>query len=371
MKTFSLLTSFIIVTIIHIKISAQVGINANNALPNNTAMLDVSSGNKGFLMPRMDFAARNGIITPATGLMLFNTSTNVFDFYNGSSWLSLGATSNTLWNSSGTSIYNLNSSNVGIGLSTPTQAKLVVNGDVNGQTALFKSVSGISIDGSNKPNIGFNSDNNYPIIAGAGAIFSFNPVTNGGSAGTLNLDFYKTKTVGTLFSSPKNILKFQDFTSLGFGYWLDLNNFPDSRINVSDEMYSKSNDNLNLIPLGAIYFKFTDLQNGDNATRIIRNVGNTANLYVGLDYVDSFIDSGGSIYEVSLNLNTNSKDYDEIFLVGSPNFINIQNATASSWAAIYRTTTTYDKISIIYSNSGSFTDYMRVTGTLLVYGIKN
>ena len=50
-----------------------VGINPNNANPHPSAMLDVSSTNKGVLIPRLTGTQRTGISNPATGLLVFDT----------------------------------------------------------------------------------------------------------------------------------------------------------------------------------------------------------------------------------------------------------------------------------------------------------
>ena len=65
---------------------AQVAINTDGSLPDNSAMLDVKSTNQGILLPRISASERDLIPSPATGLLLFNTTTNQIDFYNGSSW---------------------------------------------------------------------------------------------------------------------------------------------------------------------------------------------------------------------------------------------------------------------------------------------
>ena len=52
---------------------AQVAISAEGFLPDVSAMLDVSSTTKGVLIPRMTQAQRNSIVTPTTGLMIFQT----------------------------------------------------------------------------------------------------------------------------------------------------------------------------------------------------------------------------------------------------------------------------------------------------------
>ena len=70
---------------------SQVGINDNNTSPDASAMLDVKSTTKGILIPRMTTTERNAISSAATGLMIYNTSTNTFDYYNGTVWIALTA----------------------------------------------------------------------------------------------------------------------------------------------------------------------------------------------------------------------------------------------------------------------------------------
>lgn len=65
---------------------SQVSINNNGAVPDTSAMLDVSSTSKGLLIPRMTTMQRLAIPTPATGLLVFDTDLNQFHFYNGSAW---------------------------------------------------------------------------------------------------------------------------------------------------------------------------------------------------------------------------------------------------------------------------------------------
>ncbi|CAN5890065.1 DUF1566 domain-containing protein [soil metagenome] len=49
----------------------SVSINNDGSLPDASAMLDVKSGIKGFLPPRMTYSERNAIATPALGLMIY------------------------------------------------------------------------------------------------------------------------------------------------------------------------------------------------------------------------------------------------------------------------------------------------------------
>jgi hypothetical protein len=67
--------------------SAQVGIGTS--APNNTAVLDVSSTNKGLLIPRLSSIQRKAISNPATGLLVFDTDKGSVMFFDGSAWRAL------------------------------------------------------------------------------------------------------------------------------------------------------------------------------------------------------------------------------------------------------------------------------------------
>ncbi len=64
----------------------NVGINTSGAAPDNSAILDITSTDKGLLIPRMDSTSRKNIVAPAVGLMVFDSTFNSFYFYNGSGW---------------------------------------------------------------------------------------------------------------------------------------------------------------------------------------------------------------------------------------------------------------------------------------------
>jgi hypothetical protein len=70
---------------------AQVAITTDNTATDNSAMLDVKSTVKGLLPPRMTFAQRNAIVSPAIGLMVICTNCNadgteVMSMYLGGKW---------------------------------------------------------------------------------------------------------------------------------------------------------------------------------------------------------------------------------------------------------------------------------------------
>ncbi len=61
-------------------------VGVGNETPSTSAKLEISSTSKGFLPPRMSNTQMNAIASPATGLMVYNTSFKSPFFYNGSVW---------------------------------------------------------------------------------------------------------------------------------------------------------------------------------------------------------------------------------------------------------------------------------------------
>lgn len=110
----------------------SIGIGTTN--PNASAQLDVTSINKGLLIPRMTTLQRTGIATPANGLMVYDITLSAFYFYNGSSgsWnaVNSGGGGSNNWAASGNNIYNSNTGNVGIGSGTGLKEKLSVKGNL-------------------------------------------------------------------------------------------------------------------------------------------------------------------------------------------------------------------------------------------------
>lgn len=107
------------------------GISINGANPDASALLDMTSTNKGVLVPRMTSGERSAIAGPAKGLLVFDNTTSTFWYHNGTAWMELGAGGGGgggFWTQLGNTIYNNNSGNVGIGTTTPTH-KLSVEGN--------------------------------------------------------------------------------------------------------------------------------------------------------------------------------------------------------------------------------------------------
>ena len=65
---------------------AQMGISNVSITPHVSSILELRSTTAGFLPPRMTTTERNAVVTPATGLLVYNTSTSQLNYYNGTTW---------------------------------------------------------------------------------------------------------------------------------------------------------------------------------------------------------------------------------------------------------------------------------------------
>ncbi|MDQ6757245.1 MAG: hypothetical protein M3004_09955, partial [Bacteroidota bacterium] len=77
---------------------SQVGISSTSITPDASSILELRSTSTGFLPPRMTTTQRDAIVSPATGLLIYNTTTNQLNYYTGSAWqlVSSGGTSGTV-----------------------------------------------------------------------------------------------------------------------------------------------------------------------------------------------------------------------------------------------------------------------------------
>lgn len=87
-KTIPFVLLFFIMWSMHT--TAQIGIGTNT--PDASAILDVTSTTQGILIPRMTQTERIAIISPATGLLVYQTDVTAgFYYYNGTTWSTFGS----------------------------------------------------------------------------------------------------------------------------------------------------------------------------------------------------------------------------------------------------------------------------------------
>ena len=81
MKKITLITLMLITVLGY----AQIGINTNT--PDTSSAFEIESTTGGILIPRMKETQRNAILSPAIGLMIYQTDEiSGFYFYSGTAW---------------------------------------------------------------------------------------------------------------------------------------------------------------------------------------------------------------------------------------------------------------------------------------------
>jgi len=83
-----------------------------------SAIIQFDSTTKGMIVPRMTTTQKNAIASPATSLLVFDTTLNKYTFYNGSIWTVLALNTDIPWTQTGNNIRNNNIENVEIQLNT-------------------------------------------------------------------------------------------------------------------------------------------------------------------------------------------------------------------------------------------------------------
>jgi hypothetical protein len=171
-----------------IAFAQSVAINTDGSPPHASAILDIKSINKGVLIPRMTQTQRDGIIAPATGMLIYQIDGAAgFYTFNGIGWLQLatGASTN-FWTQSGNNIYNNNTLNVGIGVTSP-QYRL----DVMGRMRIRSEAGGLSAglwlnnfsNATTPAFIGMLDDSNVGFYGASGAGWGLNMNTASGKVG--------------------------------------------------------------------------------------------------------------------------------------------------------------------------------------------
>ena len=86
--TYRILTCVLLLTPLLLKAqNKNVGIGTNT--PDPSAVLDITSNDKGVLIPRMSAAQRMAIAVPAPGLLVYDTDSFCLFYYNKFVWTSL------------------------------------------------------------------------------------------------------------------------------------------------------------------------------------------------------------------------------------------------------------------------------------------
>ena len=81
----------------------SVGIGTNT--PDASAILDLNSTTQGFAAPRMTTLQRDAIVAPVVSLLIFNTSSGFYNYWDGSAWIQMDTSTGGDVSGSGTTNY--------------------------------------------------------------------------------------------------------------------------------------------------------------------------------------------------------------------------------------------------------------------------
>jgi uncharacterized protein (TIGR02145 family) len=84
---FLLIVNLIFINLVYSQ--SGISVSTTGSPADNSAILDISSTSQGLLIPRMTTAQRDAITSPATSLLIFNTTTNCFESFVNGSWYSV------------------------------------------------------------------------------------------------------------------------------------------------------------------------------------------------------------------------------------------------------------------------------------------
>jgi hypothetical protein len=173
-----------------INVFAQIGIGT--ITPDVSSMLDITSTTKGMLAPRMTTAQKTAITTPATGLLVYDTTLGKFSYYNGTAWINMEVTN------SGRNNYVLVKSVADFPAPSGGVITLVAGTmyEINGTISL--GTNKIDINGCEI--VGADSNNDKLNFTGAGALFTS---TKGGIIKNLTLYGNGTNNLFSLNDSSR------------------------------------------------------------------------------------------------------------------------------------------------------------------------
>lgn len=135
---------FVFIGCFSFTINAQTGIGTTT--PNVSAKLEIAATDKGFLLPRMTAAQRNAIVSPANGLLIYQTDVPI-GFY-----VNTGTSGGAVWTR-----VNMDWTRTGNDVSY-TSGNVSTTGNLTGGNASTSTISGFA---ANVATI----SSNYPITA--------------------------------------------------------------------------------------------------------------------------------------------------------------------------------------------------------------
>lgn len=193
--------------------SQGVGINGTGAAPDSKAILDISSPNKGLLIPRMTTAQRDAIAAPPVGLQVYNLSTNMVDIFRGVVWESVSYV-NSINVVKVSSLADLPPAVSGI-ITLDATKIYVVSGMINLSSSAI-NVNGAALRGNSPAKDGFASNVNGAVLRSTGKSVEVERLTiNTSGSATKAYDF--TDATGAEQCTLNGCQVTQSIAGLGVG----------------------------------------------------------------------------------------------------------------------------------------------------------
>ncbi len=212
-----------------------VGIGTTN--PNSSALLDITSTTKGLLMPRMTTAQRNAIVSPADGLLIYNTTTEELNQRQNGAWKTV--INSDYWFRGAGTMWNIGD-NIGINTAGPAE-RLDVSGNIRSNSSVIidnaaailqlksagVSTGFVQLSGDNL-RFGTNSGNTNGrmIMRFDGSdMFSFQKTAPGGSSVQMNASNVPVGLLEATTSGNVSLTAVNDNTQVQLGGEVFINNF--------------------------------------------------------------------------------------------------------------------------------------------------
>lgn len=133
---------FFVSTSEKMRIDSAGNVGIGTSTPNASALLDVTSTTQGAVLPRMNTTQMNAISSPVAGLMVYNSDSASYCFYNGTAWLKMGSGSGggggTPAGSAKQFQYNNAGAFAGSGMLTQETDQILITGNSSASTPPFR-----------------------------------------------------------------------------------------------------------------------------------------------------------------------------------------------------------------------------------------
>ncbi|MEL0652421.1 hypothetical protein V6246_13415 [Algibacter sp. TI.3.09] len=181
---------------------SQVGIGTTT--PDDSSILHVDSDSKGILIPRLTTTQRNSITLPATGLLIFNSTTSKFEFNSGSVgtpiWNPINShstvstdTGNILESGSDSGAYIGATTYIGKFIITNTGTQTITGLPFEPSSIKFSAYANVETENINGDNGTSNNDNSFQNAFGSMQGYATNysgidqqVIFNGGNGNSIN-----------------------------------------------------------------------------------------------------------------------------------------------------------------------------------------